>query len=565
MQTVQYFMADQQTPGSNPPFDAIYNPSGFDGQVTSDFMRLGGIPAALRKDLIDFSTADFDDFKTNLLNYLKAVYPDDYTNFIESDLGIMLSELFAYMGAILSFKADAIAQENYIATAKTPESITKLLELIGVSLRGPVCAKANAKLTIPLSGSWLDDISSTVVVGSANRVLESVSTRDNLPLAYTLYKMDANGNINIDQEYFQDLTLSGSDSTEVSEGVYDFSSFENLVLLEGKLQTEDGSFSEGTTSHSISVPLPSVIEGSIAVSSGDDFFTEIESIWFASAGHAVFEKQYNDDFSCKLIFGDGTVGKSPTAGAPYIVMYRTGGGLRGNIPQGSITKSKDATRIGVSPPSTGTISVSITNVRAGTGGVDAQSVEEARRMGPMWFATQYRAVTGKDYTTFANKFVSTLGKTGKALAALRDNGSAGNMIDIYVLQKATADHLERAPFEFKNELLTYLNKYRMLTDEITIVDGIVRTLDLAATLYLDKEQKLSSDNVKERVAGLMQTYFSTNTTDFGTPLLLADLQNFLLKDPGVRFLSIDNYSNDVYVDFNEILQLNNIELNVKFV
>ena len=36
-------------PGYNPVFDAIYNPSGFDGQVTSDFLRLGGIPAALRK------------------------------------------------------------------------------------------------------------------------------------------------------------------------------------------------------------------------------------------------------------------------------------------------------------------------------------------------------------------------------------------------------------------------------------------------------------------------------------------------------------------------------------
>ena len=31
-------------PGYNPAFDSIYNASGFDGQVTSDFLRIGGIP-----------------------------------------------------------------------------------------------------------------------------------------------------------------------------------------------------------------------------------------------------------------------------------------------------------------------------------------------------------------------------------------------------------------------------------------------------------------------------------------------------------------------------------------
>ena len=123
------------------------------------------------------------------------------------------------------------------------------------------------------------------------------------------------------------------------------------------------------------------------------------------------------------------------------------------------------------------------------------------------FATQYRAVTGHDYTTFAHKFISTAGKTGKALATLRDNGSAGNMIDIYVLQQATADHLERASFEFKKELLEYLNKYRMITDEITVVDGIVRTLDMKCTLYVDKIQKLSADNIKQRVANNIYSFF----------------------------------------------------------
>ena len=299
----------------------------------------------------------------------------------------------------------------------------------------------------------------------------------------------------------------------------------------------------------------------IIVSGADGIFTEVENIWFASAGDKVFEKRYNNNFSCRLIFGDGTTGHSPTPGTGYNAIFRTGGGQRGNIPSRHIQGQTNATQSRWLTE----VPLSIVNTRAGTGGVDSQSIAEAKRMGPMWFATQYRAVTGKDYTTFANKFVSTFGTTGKGLAVLRDNGSAGNMIDIYVLEKATESHVSRASFEFKRELLAYLNQYKMLTDELTVVDGVVRTLDLVCTLYIDRTQKLTSEDVKQRVSASMVEYFSTVNMDFGTPLKIADLTNFVLRNAGTRFFSVDNYSGDIYTSFNELLQLNNIEINVQFV
>ena len=545
-------MADQNVPGSNPPFDAIYNPSGFDGQVTSDFMRLGGIPEALKKDLIDFSVSDFDTFKVRLLEYVKSVYPEDYNNFAESDLGVMLVELVAYMSSVLSFKADAIAQENYIATAKTANSVTKLLELIGVSLRGPVSSKAGCRLTLQDTKYALSGMDSFTIKAS-DRVFETDSTRDTLPLSYTLYKVGPNGDVDMLGE---SVSLAALESVDDAGIVFD-----NLLLLEGKYQNQGGTFQRGVTNHVIDLKLPSVIEGSIIVSGADGIFTEVENIWFASAGDKVFEKRYNNNFSCRLIFGDGTTGHSPTPGTGYNAIFRTGGGQRGNIPSRHIQGQTNATQSRWLTE----VPLSIVNTRAGTGGVDSQSIAEAKRMGPMWFATQYRAVTGKDYTTFANKFVSTFGTTGKGLAVLRDNGSAGNMIDIYILEKATENHVARASFEFKRELLAYLNQYKMLTDELTVVDGVVRTLDLVCTLYIDRTQKLTSEDVKQRVSASMVEYFSTVNMDFGTPLKIADLTNFVLRNAGARFFSVDNYSGDIYTSFNELLQLNNIEINVQFV
>ena len=548
-------MDNKQIPGSNPAFDSIYNNRGFDGQVTSDFLRLGGIPPALKKDLVNFSTADFDDFKASFIDYIKSVYPNDFNNFIESDLGIMLSELFAYLGTLLSFKADALAQENYIATAKTSEGLVKLLELIGISMRGPVPSKATAELVIDDAVNSITD-ARQCTIGLNDRVVDTVSTRDNLPLSFTLYQVDSAGNIDMQSP---DITLT---STEFSDDVSGLRTNDGvLVLLEGKMQTLEGVFRTGVTNQTIDITLPSVVEGSIVVSASDGFYTEVENIWFASSAAKVFEKKYNEDFSCQLLFGDGTVGKSPAPGSAYKVFYRTGGGLRGNVVSGKLAKAVTLS-LSFSP---GTGGASYTNITAGTGGVDSQSLEEARRFGPMWFATQFRAVTAQDYTAFINKFRSIKGKTGKGLAVLRDNGSAGNMIDMYVLQKATDDHLERASYEFKRELLEYMNNYRMITDELTVVDGVVRTLDLVTTLYVDKDQKLSAEDIKQRVAGLIVQYFSTVHMDFGTPFVLADLINFIIKDPGVRFFSVENYPNDIYVDFNEVIQLNNLEINMQFV
>lgn len=536
----------ENIPGYNPAFDSIYNPSGFNGQITSDFLRLGGIPAALKKDLVDFSTADFDEFKESFQTYIKAVYPSEYNNFVESDLGQMLSELFAYMGAVLSFKADALAQESYISTAKTSEGLLKLLELIGIELRGPIPAKATCTLTTDTTISPGQEL----VIPEAQRTVDTVSTRDNLPLSFTLYKVDSNGDIDMQS---QDLSIPAADFNA------DLSTVEGLLLLEGRMQTLGGTFAQSVTNQTVDLPLPSVIDGSVIVSAVDGFYTEIENIWFASGGSKVFQRKNNEDFSCRLIFGDGVVGKAPPPNTDYVILYRTGGGLRGNVTTGALSKSGPATQGGSE------VNITYSNRSAATGGQDAQSIEEARRFGPMWFATQYRAVTGADYTAFANRFRSVGGKTGKGLAVLRDNGSAGNMIDIYVLQRATENHLERASSEFKRELLEYLNNYRMLTDELTVVDGVVRTLDLAGTLYIDRTQRLSSEDVKQRIANRIVEYFSVNTNDFGKPLILAELINFIIEDPGARFFSIDNYENDIYVDFNEIIQLNNIELNVQFV
>ena len=126
----------------------IFNTSAFDGTISSDFLQLGDLTPQIKSDRVDYSVADFDEYRTALLNYLQAVYPLDYNNFVESDLGVMLVEMFSYLASVLSLKADMIANESFLSSVQSPENLRKLLQLIGIALKGPISAKASGQITL---------------------------------------------------------------------------------------------------------------------------------------------------------------------------------------------------------------------------------------------------------------------------------------------------------------------------------------------------------------------------------------------------------------------------------
>ena len=93
---------------------------------------------------MNFAATDFLSLRKSIIKYIKAVYPTEYQYFVEADLGMMFIELVAYMGSIMSMKADMLANENFFATAQQRSSVKKLMQLIGIRMRGPLSAAADA-------------------------------------------------------------------------------------------------------------------------------------------------------------------------------------------------------------------------------------------------------------------------------------------------------------------------------------------------------------------------------------------------------------------------------------
>ena len=53
-----------------------------------------------------------------------------------------------------------------------------------------------------------------------------------------------------------------------------------------------------------------------------------------------------------------------------------------------------------------------------------------------------------------------------------------------------------------------------------------------------------------------------STLSFGQKLIIGDLNRAIFELDEVRYSTIDNLSQDVDIDFNEIMQLNNLTVNV---
>lgn len=533
----------------------------FSGTVDSDFLKL--LPSELdnKQKLINYSASDFESMRQTLLKYIRATFPLDYNNFESSDFGVLLLEMMAAVGHIQSNKSDYLANENYIGTAKSRDSVKRLLELIGVRMKGPISAAANATLTYT-PGTNVPSPSSCII-NASDRVVTITSPEDSGTLTYTLYKVNSNGTVDL-SDSSQDLQFNVS-------ALNNTVTITDAVLLEGALVVETGTFTSPESIKTINLAQSPYVEKSAQVyitgdPSTEGIYKEEDNIYFASGGDdKVFQITTDERFRASILFGDDTIGKSPAIGDNYVVTYRVGGGTRGNIAESALNAQINGTSTGATPDSDD-VQITVENTTLATGGRDAETVAQAKRYAPLYFRSQDRLVTLQDFKGFANRFASNYGSTGKATATVRRAYSSANIIDLFVLERASDNQLRRATQEYKRQLLEAIDPKKMITDEVVVVDGLIRTLDLVVTITLDEQFRRSESQLVQSARRSILNYMNIDNTDFSEPFVPQDLIRVLLEDEtNIRFAEVSNVENAIKVGFNEIIQLNNLAIRVEYV
>jgi hypothetical protein len=229
--------------------------------------------------------------------------------------------------------------------------------------------------------------------------------------------------------------------------------------------------------------------------------------------------------------------------------YSVGGGTADNVPSDSINK---ITSKNIIVDETGLDSVlyrrvlnslAVTNPEPATGGKNADDLEEIRQNAIAQFASQNRAVTKEDYIIRAYSLPSKFGSISKAYV-IKDTElsynvtSANNFLQnqfglsFYLLGYDRSNKLTTVNNATKENLKTYLDQYRMLTDAITIKDAYIINIGVEFEIVTRPNQ--NGNQVILKCIQKLKDYFDIKKWQINQPIVISNLYTELDKIDGVQ-------------------------------
>ncbi len=234
----------------------------------------------------------------------------------------------------------------------------------------------------------------------------------------------------------------------------------------------------------------------------------------------------------------------------FNISYLVGGGITSNVPANDLTIINTA---GVyfkntTPPfplavDTVLNSIVSTNPFPSIGGRNGDTVDEIRQNALNAYSTQLRAVTKDDYIIRTLSLPANYGNIAKAYISQDFNKSIQQTValtspnnplalDLYVLSYNSNKQLTQASNTLKNNLITYLNQYRMVTDAINIKDAFY--INIGVNFDITTLSGFSNKDVLAACISSLQNYFNIDKWQINQPIILSDIQSELLQIRGVK-------------------------------
>ena len=96
---------------------------------------------------VNYINKDFNTIKSSLIQYAKSYFPDTYRDFNETSPGMMLLEMSAYVGDVLSFYMDQQYKEMMLPLAEERRNVVTLAKMLGYTAKTTVPAYAVLEVT----------------------------------------------------------------------------------------------------------------------------------------------------------------------------------------------------------------------------------------------------------------------------------------------------------------------------------------------------------------------------------------------------------------------------------
>jgi uncharacterized phage protein gp47/JayE len=545
------------------------------------------------RQVIDYLARDYNSFRQALLDLIPAKLPE-WTDRSEADFGVVLIELFAYMGDILSYYQDRIANEAFLTTAQERRSVINHLRLIGYEMAPAAPAAARLGLIVANNVNQVVEIrkgDQFATVSSKDRKSLTFEFVDDKPLVINLAGLPA-----VPPDKLANNDLSGfigivtipakkpdgtplpnfKEVVEIKEVDGVKTPFGVIPVREGRsINNEVIGVSDGTANQRFRLAQPRALIDTLQivvetspptppwrwrknlVFSHRAFTPEQlaaleqegrigSTLAFSRSADRDFATETDENDVTTVIFGDGQYGQIPPPSARILASYRVGGGSAGNVGTGQITVITKAPQLQL-------IGAKVVNREPASGGAERESIDRAIKFAPTVFGSMQRAVTGEDYVAQAKLF--------PGVSKARAEATNWNTITLFIAPTGSG----QAPSDtLRQELLAYFEDKRMLTSIIDIQSPDYVRIDVTA--QVGAEAHFRNEDVAAEAEAAIRDLFDFEKVDFKQTLYLSKIYEALERLDSVQFVNVTRFQiatlSSPPVDEDGVIQLRENEIPV---
>ena len=573
-----------------------------------------------KKKSINYTSRDFDSIKNDLVNYAKKYYPDTYQDFSETGFGSLMLDTVSYVGDILSFYLDYQANESYLGSAIEYDNVVRHARQLGYRLNKspssygmaafyiivPATTSGPNKAYAPVlkQGSALSSDNGTRFTlmedvdfadSKNNVVVAEVNESTGLPTSYAIqaYGQVVSGRIGEeivdvgDYERFRKIQLAGVDIAEIfsvedSEG-NEYFEVENLSqnVIFRSITNTNSDDRERTpyllkprfVSRRFTVERERNIT-TIQFGSGDESsdrssaFSEPSSVVVFSYG-----KDYVSDTAIDptRLIDSSKFGVAPS-NTSLRIRYRINSSNANNVAAGGLTRVETANfsfenenDLSETLIESVTNSIEVNNETPIVGNVSLPTSEEIKIRSLGMFSTQHRAVTREDYINLTYAMPERFGAVKRA-NVIQDNKSFKRNLNLYVTSEDEDGKLTQSNQSLKTNLKTWLNKNKMISDSIDILDAKIVNFGIEFEAIGEVDQD-NFDLLSDAVNALSEKF--TKTYDISENIYISDIYSTLKEVDGIldvtsakAVLKVGGEYSDVFYDFQENLSADGRMINI---
>ncbi len=549
---------------------------------------------------IKYLGKDFSGFKRDLVKFTQAHWSGTYSDMNETSPGMMLLEQGAYVGDVLAQYIDHNFNELKMERARQLKNVVSFARSLGYRAKGKRAAvgEANVIVEVPATtdarGETIPDdtYSPTLRAGArldgpngvAFETLDPVDFSSSLGRFVTGSEFNATTGLPTNFALMKAVRITAGKTQTQTVAITDFVPFKTVELTqEDVLEVLSVVDSDGNDWYEVDFLAQDTVFDSDA-NPDDDSDVVPYVLKLRSVPRRFITERDPTTNKTSLVFGSGegvdfddilvpnladlaiplpgrnvftsvaldpqnflktrSLGLSPYD-TTLSIKYRTGGGLQTNVPPKSIKTVSEAvldfnsTNLDTAKKGNVEGSLQCINLKKTDGGGPEEGISEIKANAGAFFAAQNRIVTREDIHSRVMSIPEKFGKPDKAFVKWNNTNSLS--LDLHVLTRDANGHLAVASSALKENIKTYLSKFRMMTDAINILDADI--IDIGVKFGVVVSSKYNRSEVLVRCLDAVRSYFAIDKQQIGQPIVMSDLSAELQDVDGVISvfeLSINN-------------------------